>query len=119
MAGLAPPNLRLVPPADPEAADLPDIHVEVTEAEDSPDIREDGAIMRITHGDGSVEISMDGSPLIEAEKKGPAGWFDTLVDDIDDMELGRISEELLRGIDDDISSRREWIEARATGIQLL
>ena len=46
-------------------------------------------------------------------------WFRNLVDDIDDMELSRIGEDLLRGVRDDIDSRNDWIEDRAQGIKLL
>ena len=47
------------------------------------------------------------------------GWFDNLVEDINDSELNRISTELLRGIADDIESRKEWLEDRANGIKLM
>jgi hypothetical protein len=46
-------------------------------------------------------------------------WFANLVDQIDDNELGRISEDLIRGIEDDDRSRTEWLEARTQGIALL
>ncbi len=120
MPGLAPDTLRLDRPL-PQAANDPGVIVEMAgDGPDMPDISQDGAILRIEHGDGSVTISLDGKPLVDAQKdQRDEGWFANLVDDIDPMEVGRISEELLRGISDDDQSRKEWIEAQTTGIQLL
>jgi hypothetical protein len=65
-------------------------------------------------------VSLDGRPVEEAANDdNPEGWFDNLVDKIDDMELGRIADDLLRGIDEDISSRKRWVEERASGLKLL
>ena len=77
-----------------------------------------GDTIQIEHDDGSVTITLDGSPL-ERASKGPVGWWDNLVDDIDPMELSRIAEDLLRGIRDDIGSRSDWVETRADGLKLL
>jgi hypothetical protein len=67
-----------------------------------------------------VTVSLDGRPLAEAENDDkPTGWFDNLCDKIGALELSRIAEDLLRGIQDDDSARAEWIEQRKTGIQLL
>ena len=74
--------------------------------------------MRIEHGDGSVTVSIDGSPIERADRK-PESWFDNLVERIDDMELSRIAEDLLRGISDDLESRKDWIETRAQGLTML
>lgn len=119
MAGLAPLNLRQPIPDAPELGE--DIIVEIAdEAPDISEVDENGAVLKIEHGDGSVTVSLDGRPLSEPDQKRDDGeWFSNLVDDIDQMELGRISEELLRGIDEDISSRKDWSESIATGIQLL
>lgn len=78
-----------------------------------------GDLLRIEHDDGSITITLDGSPLERAGKEGPAGWWDNLVDEIDDQERSRISEDLLRGVRDDLTSRQEWIDARADGMRLL
>jgi len=55
----------------------------------------------------------------DAANDGPKEWFDNLVEDIEDSELSRITDDLIRGVDDDIESRKEWIEDRALGIKLL
>jgi len=100
--------------------DAADIVVEMASDDaDVPDVDERGNILRIEHGDGSVTVSLDGSPLGSTEEKRGGGWFDNLVDDISEGELNRISSDLLRGIEDDIQSRSEWIENRTLGLKLL
>ena len=114
------PNLRQVVPSPEPMPDASDVIVEMVQGgEDRPEIDASGNILSIEHPDGSISVSLDGKPLQEAEGKQPTGWFDNLVDDISDMELNRISEELVRGIQDDINSRQEWIDDRAQGIKLL
>ena len=115
------PNLRLV---EPEAEPLPDasdvVIEETNDAVDQPQYDDKGNLLKIEHADGSITISVDGSPLERAEKaEGPAGWFDNLVAKIDDLELGRIADDLMRGVSDDIESRKDWIEDRANGLKLL
>jgi hypothetical protein len=108
---------------DPEDAAISPTDVLVENADedvDVPEFDQDGAILKIDHGDGSITVSLDGRPIRDAEgDNGPEGWFDNLVDDIDDMELGLIADELLRGVDDDLQSRNEWVEDRAQGMKLL
>jgi hypothetical protein len=107
----------------PDEPDLPPaakVAIEVDRAGDTPEVDTKGNILKIEHGDGSVTVSLDGRPLIAAAKRaGPKGWFGNLVERIDDDELNRIAEDLLRAVDQDIESRREWIEDRAKGIKLL
>ena len=114
------PSIRLVQP-DPEFEGMgEDSTVEIIEGDDKEIANEDGKILEIEHDDGSITISLDGKSLTgEDEAKGPTGWFDNLVDDIPELELNRISDELLRGISDDIESRKDWIEDHSTGIKLL
>lgn len=119
MPGLAHAIIRQ---PSPDATALPDgIVVEIAndQPSDAPEIDERGNILEIRHGDGSISVSLDGKPLGEPEKKAKSGWFSNLVDDIDAMELGRISDDLLRRIIDDLESRKDWIEAREQGIRLL
>ena len=96
------------------------VTVEIAEAGPDKHIADDsGKILEIQHDDGSITISMNGKSLTGEEAPGPSGWFDNLVDKIDDMELHRISDELMRGISDDMDSRKDWIEDRANGLKLL
>lgn len=96
-----------------------DVVVELLEG-DAPDIDDKGNILRIEHEDGSVTVSLDGSPLAEASEAEKAReWFANLVDDIDPAELSRIADDILRGISDDLDSRTDWVEDRANGLKLL
>ena len=114
LPGLVNPNIRL-PGLETR---MPD--VAITEAEEMVGADEsDEPVLRIEHEDGSVEISIDGKSLFGETSRKPGGWFDNLVEDIDQGALGQIADDLLRGISDDIESRKEWIEGRATGIKLL
>ena len=117
--GLGAANLRLVP----DEPELPaGIQVEMApEALDQPEVDERGNILTIKHGDGSISISLDGKGLgnVNPDKADPTGWFDNLVDELSDGERYRITDDLLRGVDLDLDSRKEWIEDRAHGIKLL
>ena len=116
------PNIRLAglePPRVPSSDD--DIEIRVGEESPKVDADDKGNILRIEHPDGSIAISLDGKSIggEETDAERAREWFSNLVDDIDSGELVRISDELMRGIRDDIESRREWIEDRAQGIKLL
>jgi hypothetical protein len=118
--GLGPANIRLHQP-DPDPSDPAQITVEMApDGADAPEFDDKGQILRINHGDGSLTVSLDGKPIDQAAANdSPLAHFDNLVDKIDDDELNSITEDLLRGIEDDLESRREWIESRAMGIKLL
>ena len=122
MSGLN-PNIRLHENEADAAIGPMDVTVEHDDAEpeDIPEISQDGAILKIEHGDGSITLSLDGKPIQDPdnEKRPPMGWFDNLVDEIDDTELQNIADDLIRGVEDDLESRSEWIEDRAQGIKLL
>ncbi|CAB4130619.1 hypothetical protein UFOVP120_18 [uncultured Caudovirales phage] len=117
LPGLAPQNIRL--PGLPEAAiPAPEVVIVQDDAPE-PEMNDNDPVLRIEHDDGSVSISIDGNSLTDRPGRAKGGWFDNLVEDIDQGSLGQIADDLLRGISDDIESRREWIEGRATGIKLL
>ena len=116
------PNLRLVP----DEINLPpmdeaDVIIEEVgdSDEDTPEIDEKGNILRIDHADGSISVSLDGSPLGSVNEDRDDGWFQNIAEEADQLEMSRIAEELLRGIDADIQSRSDWIEDRAQGLRLL
>ena len=99
---------------------LEGVLVEIEQGHDKPETDDRGNILRIEHDDGSVSVSLDGQPVERAANdEAPDGWFDNLVDQIDQSELARIADDLMRGIDDDLQSRQDWIEDRAQGIKLL
>ena len=96
-----------------------EVLVEILNDVDKPETDDKGNIIRIEHDDGSVSVSLDGSPMGESDAARAQEWFSNLVEDIDQFELGRIAEDLLRGVRDDLDSRQDWIEDRAQGIKLL
>ncbi|CAB4180900.1 hypothetical protein UFOVP1072_1, partial [uncultured Caudovirales phage] len=113
-------NIRQPQPEDELMPDDADVSIEMAdENEDLPEHDSKGNILKIEHGDGSITISLDGSPVESAGKRDDTEWFRNLVDDIGDAELNRIGDELIRGIEDDIQSRKDWIEDRANGVRLL
>jgi hypothetical protein len=121
MSGLAGAshNLRIVGAPDPEAQSPIQIILEA-DSPDAPEIDDSGNIIKIEHGDGSVTVSMDGSPLnAPAANDGPLGWFDNLAIKISQDELSNITTDLLQGVEDDLRSRQEWIDDRALGLKLL
>jgi hypothetical protein len=113
------PNLReLAPDTEPEGVE--DTMVEIVEGSDDAKMDQDGNILEIQHPDGSLTISLDGRPIEEREKeKDEDNWFRNLVDDIAESHLNSMAEDLLRGIRDDLESRKDWIEDRAQGVKLL
>ena len=114
------PNIRQIMPESEALPEAADVAVKIDEdAGDQPEFDDKGNLIKVEHEDGSITISLDGSPLESAMPRGPLGWFDNLVEEIGDGELNRIAEELLRGVSDDIESRREWLEDRANGIKLM
>lgn len=116
---IAPPNLRLVDD-QPEQPDLDDLQIEMADEAPTEGMDEQGNILTIEGPDGSITLTLDGSPLEKAAGIGHnRSWFDNLVDDIDQFELSRIANDLIKGIEDDLSSRKEWIDDRAQGIKLL
>ena len=79
------PNLRLVDdnqPRIPQPAE--GIQIEMTEGGPTP--QPTGDALQIEHDDGSITISLDGKPINPGADKPRGGWFDNLVDDIDDTE---------------------------------
>lgn len=116
--GLAPMNIRQPGPEVGENA-LDPIEIDFAEPEDREERDEKGNLLSIEHADGSITVSLDDNPLERAEGDTGEEWFDNLVDKIDPAELSRISGDLMRGIDDDLMSRKDWIENRAQGVKLL
>jgi hypothetical protein len=104
------PNIRQLqqlPAAEDIAVDLP---------EELPV----GPVLTIENDDGTISVSLDGRPLeTPSESERAQEWFSNLVDEIDSGELSMIADDLLRGVEDDLTSRQDWIESRAQGIKLL
>ena len=79
-----------------------------------------GSVLTLEHDDGSVSISLDGRPVEEeTDAERSSEWFRNLVDELDMGTLNIVSDDLIKGVQDDIDSRNDWIEDRAQGIKLL
>src|SRR5579864_1141116 len=115
-------NLRLVAPAAANDPNPNDIDIDVAEDDpDQPQVNDDGQILRIEHGDGSVTISMNDRPLLPGvgHNSGNQDWFRNLAEEIGEDQLSGVAEDLLRGVADDEQSRKEWIDTVATFVRLL
>jgi len=120
--GLVPANLRLDQNQPNDNLDEGQDTVVVMDADEDADLPEldaSGNVLRIDHGDGSISVSLDGRPIQSAKKSKNGGWYENLADDIGESELSTIAEKLIKGIEEDIESRKEWIEDRAQGLRLL
>ena len=107
-------------PAGLGAATAPiEVIIDDGEPEDRGNYDEKGNLLSIEHDDGGVTVSINGAPLETAAAKEDVGWFDNLAESVPESELSRIAHELVRGIEDDIKSRLDWVESRAQGIRLL
>jgi hypothetical protein len=116
------PNLRLDQDQQDDPLNEGQDTVVVMDADDDadqPELDATGNVLRIDHGDGSISVSLDGKPIQSARKRDQDEWFANLAEDIDENELSRIAELLIKGIEEDIDSRKEWIEDRAQGLRLL
>lgn len=93
--------------------------METNDDADSPELDSLGNVLRIDHGDGSISVSLDGNPISNGTRKKAEGWFANLAEEIDENALSGIAQKLIQGIEEDIESRKEWIEDRAQGLRLL
>ena len=109
------PNIRL----DQDQPDLPlgegqetVIVMDADEDADQPEMDIDGNVLRIS-------VSLDGRPIESSKRKKTEGWHENLAEEMDENALSEIAHCLIKGIEEDIDSRKEWIEDRAQGLRLL
>ena len=69
----------------------------------------------------SVELDIDGNPILRIEKEEPSDKdFDAnLAEYMSEAELTQLSGDLIGEFDEDISSRKDWIQTYVDGLQLL
>jgi hypothetical protein len=69
----------------------------------------------------SVEISADGIPLfrMEEDDEDEEGFGDNLAEYVDDSVLSTIASELIEDFEDDLASRKDWIQTYVDGLELL
>jgi hypothetical protein len=79
-----------------------------------------GNVLEIEHGDGSISISLDGRPINPSAKlEDKSDWFRNLAEEIPETDLYSIADDLIRGIDQDQTSRQDWVDERSNGLRLL
>jgi len=68
----------------------------------------------------SVELGIDGMPIMRMEKgDDEEGFDDNLAEYLDEGVLGSLASDLIGDFEEDISSRKDWIQTYVDGIQLL
>ena len=82
-----------------ESLDAPDIEIEI----ENPD---------------AVHLSIDGME-IDIEPNAEEGFDDNLAEYLDDSTIQSIVEELIGDYDDDVASRRDWMQTYVDGLELL
>jgi hypothetical protein len=65
-----------------------------------------------------IEIELDGDDEGD-EDEAPPGFDDNLAEDMDDGQLTELAGDLLGEFDEDISSRKDWIQTYVDGLELL
>lgn len=115
---LMPSALRERPPEAPTLLGDIDVDLDMQGPVDGVSIDPATGAALIEMDDGGVVVDFAPSPA--ANESADAKQHDAnLAEYIDKGELGRISEELLLGIQQDDQSRTDWLETRAQGIRLL
>jgi len=82
---------------------------------------EEGPDLEITIEDPeSVELGIDGKPLLRIEKgEDEEGFDDNLAEYLSDSELTQIASDIIGDVEDDMSARKDWMQTYVDGLQLL
>ena len=68
----------------------------------------------------SVEIGIDGMPILRIEEaEDEEGFDDNLAEYLSEGELTELSSDLIGDFEDDVSSRKDWMQTYVDGLQLL
>ena len=68
----------------------------------------------------AVRIGIDGMEIeLEKEEESPDDFDANLAEYMSDSELSTIANELIGDVDDDLASRKDWIQTYVDGLQLL
>ena len=68
----------------------------------------------------SVTIGLDGEPILEFTQEEAEDEFNTnLAQEMSESELQSLANELVSDFDDDIASRRDWLQTYVDGLELL
>ena len=85
------------------------------------DQMEEGPALEISIEDPeSIEIGIDGKPIIEIDNTKDTPEFEAnLAEEIDDRVLASLASDLMADYDDDVASRKDWIQTYVDGLELL
>jgi len=88
---------------------------------DQLDQMEEGPALEISIEDPeSVEIGIDGKPILSIENTEDTPEFEAnLAEEIDDRVLVTLAYELMADFEDDVASRKDWIQTYVDGLELL
>ena len=68
----------------------------------------------------AVRIGVDGQPILELEKTEDEDEFNAnLAEEMEEDEMTQLANDLLGDFDEDISSRKDWIQTYVDGLELL
>src|SRR5882724_5865907 len=85
-----------------------------------PGRRFENGVLHIDHADGSTVIDFNpSSPRGFAGRSPDTSFGANLAEKMSEDELGKISTDLIEGVERDEMSRRNWLNTRAQGISLL
>ena len=115
---LMPSALREQPPEQPTLLGDIDVDIDTQGPVDGVTIDPETGAAIIEMDDGGVVVDFDPAP-VGNDATGAKKHDANLADYIEAGELSRIAEELLLGIQQDDTSRNDWLETRAQGIRLL
>lgn len=110
-------DVRKPAPTNPRDPDGP-IENDGSDADLSREVETEDNVVKIRNVDGTMVVVFTDEPE-EEEEEQQSDFNDNLAEDMDELELGRIAEMLLEGIDADEQSRAEWMSTRDEGIDLL
>jgi hypothetical protein len=67
----------------------------------------------------SVKVNVDGLEISFEKEADEEGFDDNLAEYLDDRDLSTLASDLTSDFDDDISSRRDWMQTYVDGLELL
>ena len=66
-----------------------------------------------------IEIDLEDGLEVDNEDEAPPGFEDNLAESLDESQLAELAGDLLSEFDEDISSRKDWIQTYVDGLELL
>lgn len=113
-------SLRLVdtPSAPADAGDFPG-PVSFDLEHMAPGVSMEDGVLSVDHDDGSVTIDFNPEIHKDDDEEDKDNFYRNLAAEMDESKLNEIASDLIEGINRDEQSRKEWLDTRAKGIQLL